>query len=137
VCRKVQRTMFFASACAVAAVLLAAALLGAAPAAPADGARASTAAGLSGTWVATGPFGRIVLRLRRVSKVYRGTYTQVRRGKATGTSSRVVARADNADGVQQVTLTFVSAGRSDICGLRGAHLYCQVGAAGTAVFARV
>ncbi len=124
--------MFVACEGIVAVALLAAALWRPAPAAA--GLRVSSAAGgLSGVWVASGTFGRIVLRLRGAGHLYRGTYTQ---GGKVARSSRVVARVDDADGAQQVILSFTPGSRSAFCALRPPLLFCQVGAAGSAVFAR-
>jgi hypothetical protein len=107
--------------------------LGAALAAVATAA-ATGAAGLAGTWVATGPFGKITLRLHTSGAAYAGTYTLVLGGKQT--VSHVSGRSDNADGATQLTLTFTPSRRSDLCGLSGSRLYCQLGAGGTAAFSR-
>jgi hypothetical protein len=107
--------------------------LGAALAAGATAA-AIGAAGLAGTWVATGPFGKITLRLHAAGQAYSGTYTLVSAGKQT--VSHVRGRFDNADGATQLTLTFTTSHRSDLCGLSGSKLYCQLGPAGTAAFSR-
>jgi hypothetical protein len=92
------------------------------------------AAGLAGTWVATGPFGKITLRLHASGHAYAGTYTLASAGKQT--VSHLSGRFDNADGATQLTLTFTASRRSDLCGLVGSKLYCQLGAIGTAVFSR-
>jgi carbohydrate-selective porin OprB len=91
---------------------------------------------VKGAWVATGAFGKITLRLAGSGTAFHGTYTQISRGAKHGTASKVTARSDTADGVTQLTLTFTKTRRSVLCGLQGAKLYCQVGTAGTAVFAR-
>jgi glutamate dehydrogenase/leucine dehydrogenase len=127
----VRRSVLSVCTGILAAGLLAITTFGAAPVAAASGAHASAGARLSGLWVATGTFGKIVLRLRKTGTLYRGTYTQV--SGATHVSN-VVARVVNADGAQLVTLSLTPGGRSEQCGLRGARLYCQVGATGTAVF---
>ena len=95
---------------------------------------ATAAAGLAGTWVATGPSGKMTLRLHASGSGYVGTYTLVSKGKQT--VSRVSGRFDNADGATQLTLTFTASRRSDLCGLVGSRLYCQLGATGTAAFSR-
>jgi hypothetical protein len=117
--RTPARRQLVAAAAAVAAVMTAA---------------ASAATGLAGTWVATGPFGRITLRLQAVGAGYHGTYSVSSGGKTT--VSHVVGRPDNADGANQLTLTFTRTHRSNLCGLSGTRLYCQLGAAGTAAFTR-
>ena len=93
------------------------------------------AAGLAGTWVATGPFGKITLRLHSSGSTYAGTYTLASAGKQT--ISHISGRFDDADGATQLTLTFTATRRSDLCGLVGSKLYCQLGATGTAAFSRV
>jgi hypothetical protein len=95
---------------------------------------ASAAAGLAGTWVATGPFGKITLRLQAAGAGYHGTYSLSSGGRTT--VSHVVGRSDNADGATQLTLTFTTTHRSNLCGLSGVRLYCQLGTAGTAAFTR-
>jgi hypothetical protein len=94
----------------------------------------SAATGLSGTWIATGPFGKITLRLQAAGAGYHGTYSMSARGKTT--VSHVVGRSDTADGAKQLTLTFTGTHRSDLCGLSGVRLYCQLGTSGTAAFTR-
>ena len=87
------------------------------------------ATGLAGTWVATSPSGKIVLRLRGSGKSYRGTY------RAGGKTSRVAVRLSNADGAGQVTLTFVATQRSNLCGLVSHRLMCAADS-GTLAFTR-
>jgi hypothetical protein len=94
----------------------------------------SAATGLAGTWVATGPFGKITLRLQATGTGYHGTYSVSSGGKTT--VSHVVGRSDNADGATQLTLTFTTTHRSSLCGLSGVRLYCQLGTTGTAAFTR-
>jgi hypothetical protein len=86
-------------------------------------------AGLQGVWVAKGAAGKIVLRLHGSGSTYRGTYTEARK------VARVVARLTDADGVQQVTLTFTASRRSSLCGINAGRLYCQT-AGGASVFVR-
>jgi hypothetical protein len=119
-----QLFVFFAAAASVA--LLATTSARAAP---------GTVAGLNGSWIATGSFGKIVVRLRGSGSVYRGTYARFRPGatKPSGAVSHVLARVDNADGALQVTLVF-SPSKSAFCALRGGRLYCQTGPTGTTIF---
>lgn len=101
-------------------MLCAAGLLAAAP--------ASAATVLKGTWVATSPSGKVVLKLRGSGKSYRGTYA------ARGKVSQVTLRLSNADGAGQVTLTFTATHRSSLCGLVNGRLFCAA-STGTLVFA--
>jgi hypothetical protein len=87
------------------------------------------AAGLAGTWVATSPGGKVVLKLRGSGKTYRGTYG------TGGKTSPVTVRLSSADGAGQVTLTFTSTHRSTLCGLVNHRLMCAA-PTGTLVFAR-
>ena len=89
---------------------------------------ASAATALRGTWVATSPSGKVVLKLRGSGKSYRGTYA------AGGKVSQVTVRLSNADGAGQVTLTFTATHRSSLCGLVKARLFCSA-STGTLVFA--
>ena len=88
------------------------------------------ATGLAGTWVATSPSGKVVLKLRGSGTSYRGTYG------AGGKISRVTVRLSNADGAGQVTLTFTATHRSTLCGLVSHRLMCAA-ETGTLAFARV
>jgi hypothetical protein len=90
---------------------------------------ALAATGLAGTWVATSPSGKVVLKLRGSGKSYRGTYA------TDGKTSRVTLRLSNADGAGQVTLTFTATNRSTLCGLVSRKLMCAVDT-GTLAFAR-
>jgi hypothetical protein len=90
-------------------------------------ASASAATGVKGTWVASGPGGKVVLKLRGSGTSYLGTYV------AGGRVSRVTVRLNNADGAGQVTLTFTATHRSTLCGLVNARLMCA-GNTGTIVF---
>ena len=87
------------------------------------------ATGLAGTWIATSPSGKVVLKLRGSGKSYRGTYG------AGGKTSHVTVRLSNADGAGQVTLTFIATHRSTLCGLVSHRLMCA-GDTGTLAFAR-
>jgi hypothetical protein len=87
------------------------------------------AAGLAGTWVATSPSGKVVLKLRGSGKSYRGTYG------TGGKTSPVTVRLSSADGAGQLTLTFTSTRRSTLCGLVNHRLMCAA-PTGTLVFAR-
>ena len=87
------------------------------------------ATGLAGTWVATSPSGKVVLKLRGSGKSYRGTYG------AGGKTSHVTVRLSNADGAGQVTLTFTATNRSTLCGLVSHKLMCAADT-GTLAFAR-
>jgi hypothetical protein len=87
------------------------------------------ATGLGGTWVATSPGGKVVLKLRGSGKSYRGTY------RAGGKTSRVAVRVSTADGAGQVTLTFTATHRSTLCGLVSRRLMCAADT-GTLSFAR-
>jgi hypothetical protein len=87
------------------------------------------ATGLTGTWVATSPSGKVVLKLRGSGKSYRGTYG------TGGKTSRVTVRLSNADGAGQVTLTFTATHRSTLCGLVSHRLMCAADT-GTLTFAR-
>ena len=98
------------STIAVLTVLVVAALVATA-AAP----HPSAAPALAGTWTASGPPAKIVLVLRHSGKLYVGTYTQ-----AGHKALKVQARADVADGLTQLMLTFPG-NRSSLCGLRGAE----------------
>jgi hypothetical protein len=88
------------------------------------------AAGLAGTWVASSPSGKVVLKLRGSGKTYGGTYG------AGGKTSRVTVRLSNADGAGQVTLTFTATHRSTLCGLVSHKLMCAA-PTGTLSFARL
>jgi hypothetical protein len=111
------------------------AVIAVAAALPARVAWGMPASGLGGTWVAAAGSGKIVLVLHKTGAVYKGTYTELPPGKTTGKPSKVVAHATNADGVQQITLTFTGSNRSTLCGLRTGHIYCSV-PTGTAIFSR-
>jgi hypothetical protein len=87
------------------------------------------ATGLAGTWVATSPSGKVVLKLHGSGKSYRGTY------RAGGKISRVSLELSNADGAGQVTLTFTATHRSTLCGLVSHRLMCAADT-GTLAFAR-
>jgi len=91
---------------------------------------ALAATGLTGTWVAKSPSGKVVLKLRGSGKSYRGTYG------SGGKISRVTVRLSNADGAGQVTLTFPATHRSTLCGLVSHRLMCAADT-GTLAFARV
>ena len=91
-------------------------------------ASASAATGVKGTWVASGPSGKVVLKLRGSGTSYWGTYV------AGGRVSHVTVHLSNADGAGQVTLTFTATHRSTLCGLVNARLMCA-GNTGTIVFA--
>jgi hypothetical protein len=92
-------------------------------------ASASAATSLTGTWVATSPGGKVVLKLRGSGKLYRGTYA------AGGKTSRVTLRLSNADGAGLVTLTFTATHRATTCGLVSRKLTCSADT-GTLAFAR-
>jgi hypothetical protein len=92
-------------------------------------ASASAATTLSGTWVASSPGGKVVLKLHGSGKLYRGTYA------AGGKTSRVTLRLSNADGAGLVTLTFPVTHRSTACGLVSRKLMCSADT-GTLAFAR-
>jgi hypothetical protein len=87
------------------------------------------ATGLAGTWVATSPNGKVVLKLRGSGNSYRGTYG------AGGKTSRITIRLSNADGAGQITLTFTATHRSTLCGLVSRRLMCAADT-GTLTFAR-
>jgi hypothetical protein len=107
-----------------AAVVCAAAVL-------AGAAVAGIASGMKGTWVASGPSGKLTLKLMGSGASYHGTLTTVAGGKRT--VAKVTGRFDNADGAKQLTLTFTATKRTSLCGLVGPKLYCQLGS-GTATF---
>jgi hypothetical protein len=92
---------------------------------------AAGATGMKGTWVASGPSGKMTLKLAGAGSSFHGTLTTVAGGKKT--ISGVKGRFDNADGAKQLTLTFTASHRTSLCGLVGAKLYCQLGT-GTATF---
>lgn len=94
---------------------------------------AAGATSMKGTWVASGPTGKMTLKLAGSGSSYHGTLTTVAGGKKT--VSKVKGRFDNADGAKQLTLTFTATHRTSMCGLVGTKLYCQLGT-GTAAFTR-
>ena len=112
---KLSRTML----CTIGALLIAA--------------TANAATGMKGTWVASGPSGKLTLKLAGSGSSYHGTLTTVAGGKKT--VAAVKGRFDDADGAKQLTLSFTATHRSSMCGLVATKLYCQLGT-GTATFTR-
>jgi len=94
----------------------------------AAGVASGASAAIGGRWVASGPSGKIVLQLKGSGKVLRGTWAQ------GGKTSKVTAKVTNADGAQQVTLTFTQTKRSMLCGIHASKLYCPT-ETGLATFA--
>jgi hypothetical protein len=94
---------------------------------------AAGAASMNGTWVASGPSGKMTLKLAGSFSSYHGTLTTVVGSKKS--VAKVKGRVDDADGATQLTLTFPATHRTSMCGLVGTKLYCQLGT-GTATFTR-
>jgi hypothetical protein len=91
------------------------------------------ATGMKGTWVASGPSGKMTLKLAGSGSSYQGTLTTVAGGRKT--VAKVKGRFDDADGAKQLSLSFTATNRTSMCGLVGTKLYCQLGT-GTATFIR-